>query len=114
MSSASILPEQLARQWVEIEEQQRPGYLVWREVSADIAPRRQPRRRLYLHHDGYAELLRGSPDDGLECESQGRWHCVGRVLSLTLPGWDGDYRIDQLLPDTLILQSRQPENGDDH
>ena len=122
MNNDHFSPEQLARQWVEIQEQQQPGHWVWREISANIAPRREPRRRLYLNADGHAMLLKGAPDDRLECESEGHWSCVGQVLRLALPGWEGDYQIIQATADTLVLQSQQqsqqqslqPGDGGDH
>lgn len=106
MCSSGVRPEMLARQWAEIHEEKRPGYLVWREVSVPMPPTRKPRRRLCLHADGHAELLVGSPTDSLQREAEGCWSCGGRVLHLTLPGWEGDYEIETLALDTLVLCRR--------
>lgn len=100
------LADALAQDWVEIAERCEPGRLVLKALSSTIAPSRMPRRRLCLGANGDALLQAGSANDALETQGHGHWSCRDDVLSLTLPGWEGDYHIEALEEETLIITQR--------
>ncbi|MBN8412737.1 hypothetical protein LCL99_07035 [Halomonas denitrificans] len=97
----------LCGDWVEVKEEGVNGCMILRHPdSPAIAPSRMPRRRLCLHPDGSAECYGGSASDRPCRDATGHWQQQGQKLQLTLPGWEGDYDIDAVEEDILIITKR--------
>ncbi|KJZ17261.1 MULTISPECIES: hypothetical protein [Halomonas] len=98
------MPKDLCGDWIEMREEGIGDCTVLRHPdSPAVTPSRMPRRRLCLHQDGAVELHTGDAADRLACDARGQWRRDGDQLHLTLPGWDGDYDIDALEDDLLII-----------
>lgn len=99
-------PDELARDWVEVSEEGDGGRVVLRPQDYPIPPSRGPRRHLRLAPSGSVQSLAADARDALETKGQGHWSLNGKTLRLDLGGWEGDYEIEELGTDILILRRR--------
>lgn len=98
--------EMLARDWVEVSEEGDGSRIVLRPAGYAIKPSRGGRRHLRLSPSGGVRSLAQGPGDALETKGSGGWSLKDETLSLDLGGWQGDYQIEQLGDDILVLRRR--------
>lgn len=98
--------EKLARDWVEVSEESDGAKIVLRPAGRAIPPSRGGRRHLQLSASGGVRSLGAGPADALETKGQGGWSVKGDTLHLELGGWQGDYQIEQVSDDILVLRRR--------
>ena len=91
----------IARHWVEIREESQGDRLVFRPFEAPIPPARG-RRSLVLKPGHAAESRSPGPTDRA-VGAGGEWEIEGDTLTVTAPGWEGRYRIEELSDDRLVL-----------
>ena len=91
--------------WVEIAEKGTPGRLVFYRLGADIPPARG-RRHLQLKGQGHAQAQAPGPTDKSEISGSGGWIQDGTTIFIRLPGWEGEYSIEDLQDTQLILRKR--------
>lgn len=94
----------ITREWVEIQEENKDGFIVLRPLDYPIPPARG-RRHLDLSAGGLMEAKSPGPADKLE-SSVGKWSIEGKQLHIEVPGWGGDYDIEDLKADIMILQKK--------
>ena len=110
MTYAKVTDEnKIAREWVEIREESKDGSLVFRPADFPIPPARG-RRHLKLTQldkstdEGTGEVLEAGPADKLQATSVGSWKVDKKTLYVGISGWEGEYQIEQLQDDILVLQ----------
>ena len=96
----------LMREWVEMEQDPDGRTVTLRPADHDLPPSRMPRRRLDLRRGGEATALAAGAADAIERQAVGSWQRDGQDLTLDLPGWEGDYRIERLTEEMLVLRHR--------
>jgi hypothetical protein len=94
----------ITREWVEIQEENKDGIIVLRPLDYPIPPARG-RRHLDLGRGGLMDAKSPGPTDKLE-SSGGEWSIEGKQLHLKAPGWEGDYDIEELKTERLILRKK--------
>jgi hypothetical protein len=97
--------EKLTREWVEVAEESDGGAIHLRPSDYPIPPARG-RRHLSLEQRGGSEALGAGATDKLESIGSGSWSLDGDTLHVTAPGWEGNYQIEKLTDDLLILRKR--------
>jgi len=95
----------ITREWVEIQEEGKDGLIILRPLDYPVPPVRQGRRHLDLGKGGVMDAKKQGPTDKLE-SSGGEWSIEGKHIHLKAPGWEGDYDIEDLKRDILILRKR--------
>lgn len=92
------------RHWVELREENEGDRIVLRPFSAPIPPARG-RRSLVLDPQSNAQGRRPGLTDRLVPEDggAGSWSLEGDILTLSAPGWEGRYKIEELSEDRMIL-----------
>ena len=95
----------IAREWVEIREDSKDGTLVFRPADYPVPPARG-RRHLMLAKEGRGQALDAGPTDRLESFGEGDWSIDGQILRLNISGWVGEYDIEDLQNNILVLQKR--------
>ncbi len=98
--------EALTRVWVEVAEEGDAERIVLRPVDYPMPPSRGGRRRLDLSEAGQAESLGYGATDRVEAKASGRWSCEGDNLQVDLPGWRGNYLVEEVGRKILILHRR--------
>ena len=116
MTDAKVTNEnKIAREWVEIREESKDGSLVFRPADFPIPPARG-RRHLKLTQlekstdEGTGEVLEAGPVDKLEATSFGSWKIDKKTLYVGISGWEGEYQIEKLQDDILVLQKLEITN----
>lgn len=94
----------ITREWVEIQEESKGGIIVLRPLDYPIPPARG-RRHLDLGTGGLMGAKSPGPSDKLESLG-GEWSIEDRHLHLNAPGWEGNYDIEDLKSDILILRKK--------
>jgi hypothetical protein len=103
-------PEELRRTligtWFRSPEEESEGELVFRSPDYRFPPARAPRPAVRLAEDGTAVSLRGGPTDRLEVEGEtpGHWTVDGSTLRLRTPGLTGDFAVQAVEPDRLVVR----------
>ena len=97
---------ELARDWVEVSEEGDGNRIVLRPQNYPIPPSRGARRHLRLAPSGGVRSLAAGAGDAIESKGQGHWSLSGETLRLDLGGWEGDYAIEELGTDKLVLRRR--------
>lgn len=98
--------EKLARDWIEVGEEGDGTRIVLRPPDYPVPRSRGGRRRLALAGSGKVRALAPGPADALESAGQGGWSLRGDILVLELPGWQGEYQVERLAEDILVLRRR--------
>lgn len=94
----------ISRHWVEIREESEGDRIVLRSFSGPIPPARG-RRSLVLNPESGAQghkpgaTDRSVPEEG----GTGCWGLEGDILTISAPGWEGRYKVEQLGEDRMIL-----------
>lgn len=96
----------LCREWIEIREETTADHFVFRSSTVQIPPTRGGRRGLELSESGLAEAKAPGPTDAMQSQGTGRWSLEGDMLHIELPGWAGDYEIEELKDNVLVLRKR--------
>ena len=116
MTESKITDEsKIAREWVEIREESKDGSFVFRPTDFPIPPARG-RRHLRLTQqealtdEGTGEGLAAGPADKLEATSVGSWKIDKKTLYVSISGWEGEYQIEELKDDILVLQKLDKAN----
>jgi len=94
----------ISREWVEIQEESNGGRIVFRPIDYPIPPARG-RRHLNLEAGGVADAKVPGPTDKLIGKG-GKWSLEGRRLHLEAHDWEGEYDVEDLQKDLLILQKK--------
>lgn len=94
----------ISREWVEIQEESSGARIVFRPIDYPIPPARG-RRHLNLEESGVADAKVPGPTDKLIGKS-GKWSLEGRHLHLEAPGWEGEYEVEVLQEDLLVLRKK--------
>lgn len=97
--------KKIAREWVEIREDSKDGSLVFRPIDYPVAPARG-RRHLQLLQAGEGSALEPGPTDRLQSSDKGNWSIDKQILRMNISGWEGDYNIEELQDNILILRKR--------
>ncbi|MGO1501964.1 MAG: hypothetical protein ACTHWH_11860 [Marinobacter sp.] len=95
-------PNLLCREWVEIREENSGSRIVLKPATSEIPPARG-RCGLDLSIAGKAEAQSAGPDDRM-VGKPGVWTLTDNGLSLKAPGWDGDYQIEELTAERLVIR----------
>ena len=93
-------------QWVEIAEESSGDRVVFYRQGPDIPPSRGGRRQLHLNYQGAAGAEAPGPTDKSESSGTGGWFREGDKLHIRVPGWEGDYEIEDVQDTRLILRRR--------
>ena len=98
--------QQVTGEWVEIAEKGGDGRLVFYRAGSDI-PTARGRRQLHLHDQGHAETEAPGPTDKSESSGSGGWILDGDTIHIRVPGWEGEYEIENVQDNQLILRRRE-------
>ncbi|WP_299846920.1 hypothetical protein [uncultured Roseovarius sp.] len=93
-------------EWVEVAEEGSDGVIVFYRQGPDIPPSRGGRRQLHLRYQGEAGAEAPGPTDRSESSGAGGWFRDGKTLHIRVPGWEGDYEIEDVQNTRLILRKR--------
>ena len=93
-------------EWVEIAEEGSDDRIVLQRQGPDIPPSRGGRRHLHLQYHGEAGAEAPGPTDKSESSGTGGWSREGNILQIRVPGWEGDYEIEDAQDTKLILRRR--------
>jgi hypothetical protein len=91
--------------WVEIGEESSGDRMVFFRSGSPIPPARG-RRHLELTEQGGAHGAAPGPTDRLESTGSGGWSLEGDRLDIRVPGWEGEYDIEYVQDNKLILKRR--------
>lgn len=94
--------ERLLGRWLHSHEESSGGRLVFHPPSYPFPPARG-RRGILLEKDGSARAEFPGPTDKTEQRS-GSWSTAGNKLTLNAAPWSGDYEIESIKPDSLVLR----------
>ena len=97
--------EKLARHWVEIAEESTPERIVLKPMSEKIPPARG-RRWLDLSSPGQAAAFTANRADKMTAK-QGDWKFQDGLLELKAPGWNGEYEIEEINEEILVIVPKQ-------
>lgn len=92
--------------WVEIAEKGEGGRHVFMRDGPDVPPSRAGRRHLHLRAKGFGLAAAPGPTDKSEIAGSGGWARHGETLQIRVPGWEGEYDIEEARDDQLILRRR--------
>lgn len=95
-------PELLCREWVEVREENIGNKIVLKPAASNIPPARG-RCGLDLSIAGTAKAQSAGPDDKV-VGKPGVWSLIDDGLSVKAPGWDGDYQIEELTEERLVIK----------
>ncbi len=96
----------LSRQWIHSHEDDEPGRMVFRPADHPFPPSRG-RRSMTLQAGG--EMAAGGPGpDDRTSTSRGSWSLQDRHLNLDAPGFSGEFDIEQVAENRLVLRRRTP------
>ena len=98
--------EKIVKEWVEVREECSKDRLVLRSADYPMAPARGGRRHLELCRDGAARDRAQSASDAIATMGSGGWSVREDTLQLDLKGWSGDYAIEEVGDDKLVLRRR--------
>ena len=79
--------------------------LVFRTAHYAFPPSRG-RRSITFIRDGTAKVNFPGPDDR-RASSDGLWSAKGKLLHVEAPGWLGEYEIESLEPDKLVILKKR-------
>lgn len=100
MMDSDLIP----RHWVEIREESEGDRIVLRSFSSPIPPARG-RRSLVLDPESTAQGRKPGLTDRLVPEEGGAgfWSLEGDILTVSAPGWEGRYKVEELSEDRMTL-----------
>jgi hypothetical protein len=111
MDPAEPRPE-LIGTWFRSFEEEADGVLIFRPPDYPFPPARAPRPAVRLEAGGTAVALRGGPSDQLEpAPGTGSWAAIGSTLVLRTAELSGDFHLEVVDPDRLVLR-RLPVSPD--
>jgi hypothetical protein len=96
--------DRLLGRWVHSHEEDEPGRMVFRKGDRTFPPSRG-RVSLAMEPGGVVVVGGPGPDDR-QSTGAGRWVVDGTHLSVNAPGWSGDFDVEQVEGDKLVLRRR--------
>jgi hypothetical protein len=106
------LRNELTGTWLRSFEEETSGEYVFRSRGFAFPRTRAPRSELRLRADGTVVALGAGPTDRLEVRpGLGEWSVRGSTLSLRTPPLTGEFTLEVIEPDRLVLR-REPDEID--
>ena len=104
--------DELTGTWLRSFEEETGEEYVFRPPGFAFPRTRAPRSELRLHADGTVVALGAGPADRPEVRpGLGRWSVRGATLSLRTPPLTGEFTLEVIEPDRLVLR-REPDATD--
>lgn len=100
--------EGLSGRWVHSHEEDEQGRTVFRSGGFEFPPSRG-RLAFTLQPDGTAGVDAPGPTDR-PVSHEGSWHIDGDLLVITSPHWSGEFSVESLDDDRLVLRTLRKES----
>ena len=97
----------LLKRWLHSHEEDDGERLVFRPAQYSFPRSRGARQAMMLGEDGQAEVELAGPADA--STSTGRWGLEGRNLRIVTPDFLGEYELDSLDEEVLVLRRLNPK-----
>lgn len=95
-------PARLARHWVHSHEEDRGGLMVFRPGDYSFPPARG--RQGFTLLEGGRTVVDAPGADDRPTSAAGRWRVQGGHLSIEAPGWSGEFEIESVEEDRLVVR----------